>query len=212
MYQYAKIGFRNRYGFTPRALIDESEYDVSFRKCFVGTDVYVKGLCFYSSLGGIKCDHEKAFECFLTSAREGNMFAQHDLGLCYSWANGCNRNDGEAFNWFLKAAKQGFFSSQMRVAEALYYGTGTFHDLNGSWEWFKKCEGHGKDIEWYLEREEFKNFDLHDNCRDSLICFLAIRKFKKNECGDLGRLPYDVVKLIAKDLWRLKNEDCWKNK
>src|SRR5260221_323982 len=77
-----------------------------------------------------------------------------------------------------------------------------------SWKWYKKaarqgCGGGIKDLKQLV----FNNFEEHENCRNSLLCLISIRKFRKNE-SILKVLPFDIVMIIAKVMWNTKNDEC----
>ena len=56
---------------------------------------------------GTEQDYEKAFECFLKSAQEGNKFAQYSLANLYYYGNGVEKDLSQAFLWYRKSSEQG---------------------------------------------------------------------------------------------------------
>ena len=56
---------------------------------------------------GTEQDYEKAFECFLKSAQEGNKFAQYSLAILYYYGNGVEKDLSQAFLWYRKSSEQG---------------------------------------------------------------------------------------------------------
>ena len=41
------------------------------------------------------------------AAKQGNMWAQNNLGCCYQYGEGVRKNYKKAVEWFTKAAEQG---------------------------------------------------------------------------------------------------------
>jgi hypothetical protein len=49
-----------------------------------------------------------------------------------------------------------------------------------------------------------------EQCHDSMMTFLAIRRFRQQSV--LSVLPKDVAVLIAKIIWQTRNDDTWQCK
>ncbi len=93
----------------------------------------------------------------------------------------------------------------------LHTGDGVEKNLTLSWRWFKKGADQGYSYCVNALKEDiFKNFELHENTRNSLLCLISIRKFRKNE-SLLGLLPMDVVMIIAREIWKSRNDESWKD-
>ena len=56
---------------------------------------------------GAEQDMKKAVEWYKKAAKQGNMWAQHNLGYCYEYGEGIRKNHKKAVEWFTKAAEQG---------------------------------------------------------------------------------------------------------
>ena len=47
-------------------------------------------------------------ESLRRAAEQGNAVAQHNLGLCYDYGTGVEKDGREAVKWYRKAAEQGY--------------------------------------------------------------------------------------------------------
>lgn len=56
--------------------------------------------------------NEEAFEYYLKAAKQGDVNAQLNLGLCYFYGNGVEKNLSEAVKWYRKAVNQGNAQAQ----------------------------------------------------------------------------------------------------
>ena len=64
-------------------------------------------------------------------------------------------------------------------------------------------------IEKFNRMIKYNNL-MYDNAISASLCLLTIRKFRKYECGLLGMVPMDVVKIIAKIIKSSYIEDIWR--
>ncbi len=46
------------------------------------------------------------------AANRNYALAQYELGICYSWGFGVEKNDEDAAYWYARAANQGFATAQ----------------------------------------------------------------------------------------------------
>lgn len=77
---------------------------------------------------GTEQDYEKAFDCFLKSAQEGNKFAQYSLANLYYYGNGVQKDLSQAFLWYRKSSAQGQPYASYAVAQM--YSKGEYVSKN----------------------------------------------------------------------------------
>lgn len=75
------------------------------------------GLQYYSGLGGVPKDYQKAFEWWEKSAKQGHAKAQNNLAVMYRKGNGVAQDYQKAFKWFQKAASQGYAIAQKNLLD-----------------------------------------------------------------------------------------------
>lgn len=61
-------------------------------------------------------------------------------------------------------------------------------------------------IQILRRNEAFDKYPFHEATRNAIFCLLCIRKFCES---DLDVLPYEIVKMITQELWKLRNDDDW---
>ena len=205
----AKLG--NGWGmFEYAEYYEENEINSWHKKSFESNDNYAKGMCYFSGRF-VRHDNNEAFKWLLKSAEENNMYGQYQVGYCYYYGNDVEMNDEEAFKWYLKSAQQGYGLSQYLVGGMLQNGEGIDKNILLSWKWYKKAAKQGdEDSIDSLKDEIFNNIVEHENTRKGLLCLISIHKYRKNENEKFGIIPFDVIKLIIKEIWKTKNEECWK--
>lgn len=84
-------------------------------------------------------DYEKAFEFFMKSALQGNKEAQYNLGICYQFGQGVEKDVVQSAKWFEKAASQGHSMAQFKYASALHFGSGIKANVNDAIVWYKRA-------------------------------------------------------------------------
>jgi TPR repeat protein len=197
MLKYGVMIFYTNYLIIPHKERDANKW---FKRAFDNGDAYVKAYCYYSGWHVPK-DRDKALELYFKALDEGHIYATQAIAYYYYY----NNNDKEAFLWFLKGANQEHGECQELVGDMLLKGNGVERNLTMAWKWLKKAVKNRPSSKTYTSKE-FVNFDLHENCRNSLLCLIGIRKYKKN----LIVFPLDIVILITRILWNTRNEQCWK--
>lgn len=75
----------------------------------------------------------------LEQAREGDMFAQYNLGLIYRDGLGVSPNRQLALEWFTKAAEQGYAPAQFELGSLYYTGTGVEQDYETAFSLFQRA-------------------------------------------------------------------------
>ncbi|WP_372474147.1 hypothetical protein AB4865_02430 [Capnocytophaga sp. ARDL2] len=92
-----------------------------------------------------KQEYEKAFESFLLSAENRNLYGQYNLGRCYEKGIGVEKSYEKAMNWYLKSARQGNPSAQFRIGRLYHLGEGIKQSEFRALNWFEKaCENNHK--------------------------------------------------------------------
>ena len=77
--------------------------------------------------------------------------AQCNLGKCYLYGWGVERNPQEAVTWLKKSAEQGFAEAQYRLADCYMYGRGVEQDREEAVKWYDEALGrHHSQIGSYL--------------------------------------------------------------
>ncbi len=88
-------------------------------------------------------DYEEAHGLLLPVAKEGDAFAQYNLGVMYAQGLGVNKNEEEAVGWYQKAAAQGYPEAQSNLALMYESGRGVKTDYKLAMEWYLKAAAQG---------------------------------------------------------------------
>lgn len=137
----------------------------------------------------------------LLSAKQGYFMGQYDTGLLFTEYGNYN----EAVYWLRKSAEQGYYEAQYILGKIFIE---KFTNAAASTYWLQKAMHSAKTVrkEDRVFTVTVKNkaaFEKSRACRDTTFTLIAIRKFR----GALACLPKDVVVLLAKYLW--KTRDDW---
>jgi len=81
-------------------------------------------------------DLVKAAHWFERAASKGNSFAQLNLGVCYMYGRGVDKDPSKAFIWFQKSANQGNKQAQFDLAVLYHTGQGGVKDEQTAQKWF----------------------------------------------------------------------------
>ena len=76
-------------------------------------------------------------------AENGDSVAQCDLGTCYIYGRGVERDYSEAVRWYRKAAEQGYARGQCSLGLCYYNGTGVEQDYSEAVHWYRKAAEQG---------------------------------------------------------------------
>ena len=68
----------------------------------------------------------------MKSAQLGKADAQNEIGECYYYGRGVEKNNNIAFNWFSKAAEQGCAMAQFNLGLCYEYGKGVPLNYEGA--------------------------------------------------------------------------------
>ena len=78
-----------------------------------------------------------------SSAEQGDVRSQYDLGVCYANGVGVEKNQLEAFNWWNKAANQGYAQAQCELGSCYEKGFGTVIFTPMANYWYIKAADQG---------------------------------------------------------------------
>ena len=78
------------------------------------------------------------FNVLKEQAEQGDMESQFQLGRCYAFGTGTEKNDQQAASWFRKAAEQGHAKAQYNLGVAYMTALGVDHDDAEARKWFLK--------------------------------------------------------------------------
>jgi TPR repeat protein len=90
-----------------------------------------------------KGDYRQAFREFFEAAQQGQVAAQHNLGVLYETGRGVAQDYAEAARWYRKAADQGNSASQYNLGVMYANGTGVAKDEVEAVRWFRKAADQG---------------------------------------------------------------------
>jgi TPR repeat protein len=102
----------------------------------------------YYHSGGPKIDPDlrKAVEMTFKAAKQGNLFAKHNLGIFYQDGIGVTRNPQEAIKWFREAAEGGFGEAQNHLGYCYDGGLNVVQDKQAAIKWYSLSakQGHAR--------------------------------------------------------------------
>mgnify|MGYP006079232569 CR=1 FL=1 len=92
------------------------------------------------------------FDETMAAAKQGDAYAQFNLGLMYVFGNGVPENDAEAIKWYRKAADQGNAKAQSNLGLMYAKGEGVPENFVHAYVWWSmaKTQGH-EDAKFNLE-------------------------------------------------------------
>lgn len=187
-------------------------------------DNYAKGV-YYE---GVEPDEEKCLQYYLAAAKEGDCFAEFEVGHICDDIN-------EALQWHRLAAEKGLAPSQGVLFygsndknEQVYWGrkaaeqddaeiqydlglwfvdenNGKFYNPAAALYWFNRAYEDSK-YEEYVSEELMRCdalFKRIENCRTTCMTLVASRLYTG--------LPKDMVVLLAKYLWKTRDDCLWEN-
>ncbi len=155
----------------------------------------------------VEQDHKKSTKNYLKS---DDLRALFIIGNIYYYGYKGNVIDlTKAFEYYLKSANTGYSFAQYKVAMCYRLGEGIEKNLTKAYNWCKRAVNQNyMPAGAQLEKDIFKNFDRHENARNALLCLITIRKFRKDP-ELLNKVPIEIVIMIAKEIWKTKNDVKW---
>ncbi|NRA31565.1 MAG: sel1 repeat family protein [Parvularculaceae bacterium] len=77
----------------------------------------------------------QTFDEIRSAAQQGDMAAQHNLGLIYDTGRGVPENDAEAVKWYKLAAQQGYMGAQYNLGLMYANGEGVPKNFVKAYSW-----------------------------------------------------------------------------
>ena len=77
------------------------------------------------------------------AAEQGDAKAQCNLGICYDFGKGVEKNPTEAVKWYRKAAEQGFAQAQYNLGNCYANGDGVEKNRSEAVKWYRKAAEQG---------------------------------------------------------------------
>ncbi len=128
----------------------------------------------------------QVFPKVLKLSENGDINAQFELGRCYDWGTGVEKNGKEAFRWYMKSAEKGHSGAQNNVGLCYENGRGVEKNGKEAFRWYMKsaergnitaqnnvgiCYENGRGVEkngkeafkWYMKSAEQGNSDAQCN-------------------------------------------------
>ncbi len=102
-------------------------------------DMFRLALVYQNGIGGIKQDHQKAFNFFKEAARRGHAEAQFQFGRMYYYGLIGQKDFKKAFYWFKKAALKGHINAGFQVGHMYKYGKGVLQDKEQEAKWLQRA-------------------------------------------------------------------------
>ena len=85
----------------------------------------------------------QVFPKVLKLAENGDTNAQFELGRCYQWGTGVEKNGKEAFRWYMKSVEQGNSAAQCNAGYCYENGIGVGRDEVEAFRWYMKSAEQG---------------------------------------------------------------------
>ena len=90
-------------------------------------------------------DYVTAINEFKLLAKQGNSFAQNNLGYFYTNGIGGPIDYPQAFKWYKMSAEQGYAYAQLALGNAYLYGNGVQQNDMMAYTWFELASINGRD-------------------------------------------------------------------
>ena len=88
-------------------------------------------------------NYSVAFSLYSLAAEKSFPKALYELGVCYYYGNGVEKDLTKAVEWFTKAAEQGYVSAQYNLGYCYENGDGIDKSLTKAVEWYTKAANQG---------------------------------------------------------------------
>ena len=114
--------------------------------------------------------HGRPISWIKKAAEEGRANWQCNLGVCYFYGEGVEKNLSEASKWFKKAAEQGNAKAQFNLGLGYFKGEGVPQDYGEAMHWFGKASEQGDadaqlHYAWCLEDIQAPQNDVFVACK-----------------------------------------------
>ena len=124
---------------------------------------------------------EKYSELFTENVKhiidKGDAEVQFNLGVCYEFGRGVEKDEVKAFEWYKKAAEWGYAKAQFKLGICYEFGKGVERDERKAFEWYKEAVEQG-DVEAQfnlgvcyefgrgVEKDENKAFEWYEKAAE----------------------------------------------
>ena len=88
-------------------------------------------------------DYKTAIKEYTSLAKQGNVYAQYNLGLMYDLGKGVAKDEVQAVAWYQKAAEQDYASAQFNLGLIYNLGKGVAKDDQTAVKWYQKAAEQG---------------------------------------------------------------------
>ena len=88
----------------------------------------------------------EAVKWYRKVAEQGNVWAQSELGDCYRYGRGAEKNESEAVKWYRKAAEQGKVEAQYSLGDCYRRGKGVEKNGAEAVKWYRMVAEQGNAI------------------------------------------------------------------
>ena len=114
--------------------------------------------------------HGRPISWIKKAAEEGRANWQCNLGVCYFYGEGVEKNLSEASKWYKKAAEQGNAKAQFNLGLGYFKGEGVPQDYGEAMHWFGKASEQGDadaqlHVAWCLEDMQAPQNDVFVACK-----------------------------------------------
>lgn len=151
------------------------------------------GFWYFEGKHGLEKDIAESNRWFMEAARQGNDFAQFQIGLKYEIGSGVKKSAKEAARWYMKAASKNNVDALYRLGRCYYYGDGVRVDNHAAWRCFKKASELGDSWASYmLGRCYFCGHGVEEDEAEAVKCYqkAALEKVVP-AIYELGRCYFD---------------------
>lgn len=104
---------------------------------------FQKGADYDFARNGVKQDDVKAFEYYLKAARNGHAIAQYNVGVCYNFGKGVEKNYNLSLMWYHRAAEQGCVWAFHNLGYCYEAGLGVTQDYVEALKWYNMAAEKG---------------------------------------------------------------------
>ncbi|RIB21220.1 kinase-like domain-containing protein [Gigaspora rosea] len=110
------------------------------------------------------------------SSRDGDASGINNVGFCYLYGIGIEKDENKAFIYFQKSAEMGFTDGMSSMAKCYRNGIGVIRDLDKAKNWYQRSNG--KDIKKLEIEDDLKKIFIESKYQ---LCWIFFDEFKCNE-------------------------------
>ena len=93
-----------------------------------------------------RSDYAQAIKLYSSLAEQGNVDAQHSLGVMYYNGQGVLHDAEESFKWYMLAAERGNIKSQAAISSMYFIGQGVTQNYQESLKWWRLSVGQAFEV------------------------------------------------------------------